>query len=511
LTPPAALPVGDEAWYDADTGGVTELAPFDVKALDDETKRQYLAQLHYQQACQVGEIGRVLGKLLRVWTPDPAGGALKTGPVAGAGTGTGGGGGSAAAALLDGSAAATPATHSTALTATRKAHADDEEASVDDRDLGAILAAPSPELQAILDGHASLLGAPTHPDGLTAAAEGATEGEGSVLYYGEYVTRTWAAVTHSFPKAADVKATLDALAAHHAAQQAENADTHPNTARGEGRRMMSRRNSTAGRAHAAIAAAQASVALTSALPPYGLFDILLDGDESEKVVATNALAVLPPPKISLAELAMMIPPSQEYQITRRPYPRMARRPVGNFALVGVDDESVEKGRGMFALAGLPVEEVKVVKGKGKGKEAKVDPKSVVVVPVDPNAPPTYYDDSETKFVARWVIEPYSTVQFKVRFRSLAEGQYDSSLAFEVVGTNQTVTLFCQGHCEVPRISADPRSIFMRRVKAMPLPPCPPRSDGSARPKTCIPSAPCSCSRRLPGGTSSRVRRPPRSL
>ena len=64
---------------------------------------------------------------------------------------------------------------------------------------------------------------------------------------------------------------------------------------------------------------------SSPIPPYGLFDLFLYGDESERVVINNAQAILPPPKISLAEMALVLPPSQEFQIIRRPYPRMARR------------------------------------------------------------------------------------------------------------------------------------------------------------------------------------------
>ena len=56
---------------------------------------------------------------------------------------------------------------------------------------------------------------------------------------------------------------------------------------------------------------------------------------------------------------------------------------------------------------------------------------------------------------------------KIRFRSENIGIFDNSLAFEVVGTGQIITLICQGNCEVPRLSADPRNIFMRRVKTAP--------------------------------------------
>ena len=48
-----ATPNGDEVWYDAESGGVLELSPFDVKALDEDMKKLYHKQLNYQHTCQV--------------------------------------------------------------------------------------------------------------------------------------------------------------------------------------------------------------------------------------------------------------------------------------------------------------------------------------------------------------------------------------------------------------------------------------------------------------------------
>ena len=59
----------------------------------------------------------------------------------------------------------------------------------------------------------------------------------------------------------------------------------------------------------------------------------------------------------------------------------------------------------------------------------------------PDHPP--FDDSNTILVDRWIIQPYSTVQMKIRFRSENEGKSEAALAFEVVGTGQSVTLLCQ--------------------------------------------------------------------
>jgi len=301
-------------------------------------------------------------------------------------------------------------------------------------------------------------------------------------FYEEYVDRLWPAVEAAFTKAADVKAQLEAEAAAAAAAAAiAAADSNQAGGVADGRRASSsagRRSTSAGRAQSAISDAL-NATKGSPIPPYGLFDVSLFGEESERAVVAIAQAVLPPPKISLAELAMMLPAPQDFQVVRRPYPRMARRPVQNFRLLASDDDSVSRAMTAFeaTFAGAVVAEAPTApptkggKAAPKGKEpaAAVAP----VVATSPDDPPAFYDDGQTRFVSRWVVEPFASVQFKVRFRSLKEGRFDSSLVFEVVGTSQTLTLFCQGNCEVPKISPDPRNIFMRRVKAMPLAPLPP--------------------------------------
>jgi hypothetical protein len=161
---PKAVPTGDETWYDAETGGVVELAPFDVKALDDDSKKLYARQLHYQQTCQVREVEQMLGRVLAVWQPSPTGGALVTSATLEAARAAR----AAALAALGGdsvedaeiaaanaTAAATAAganggTDEPARALARKPAADDDEPVADERTLAAILQAPSPELRAIL-------------------------------------------------------------------------------------------------------------------------------------------------------------------------------------------------------------------------------------------------------------------------------------------------------------------------------------------------------------------------
>ena len=68
--------------------------------------------------------------------------------------------------------------------------------------------------------------------------------------------------------------------------------------------------------------------------------------------------------------------------------------------------------------------------------------------------------------ARWIIEPHGTIQFRVRFKSKAEGKFDSVLGFEVMGSKQMYNLICIGHCSVPRVNGDTRNVFMKRVKSV---------------------------------------------
>jgi hydrocephalus-inducing protein len=65
---------------------------------------------------------------------------------------------------------------------------------------------------------------------------------------------------------------------------------------------------------------------------------------------------------------------------------------------------------------------------------------------------------------RWVVPAHGSVQFRVKFASVAEGKPESAMEFEVVGTHQKFVLPCKGVCEFPSVNTDTRNIFMRRVK-----------------------------------------------
>ena len=142
----------------------------------------------------------------------------------------------------------------------------------------------------------------------------------------------------------------------------------------------------------------------------GLYTILLDGDESEEAVFSNINAIIPPPLIQPPDKDA-IPAPVTFQVYRKPLQRPNRKPIKLFK----------------------------------------------ILPFDPSSDMNVY---------RWVIPANSTVQFKVQFASIAEGKPESTMEFEIVGTNQKLSLYCKGICELPKINVDTRNIFMRRVKGL---------------------------------------------
>lgn len=84
-----------------------------------------------------------------------------------------------------------------------------------------------------------------------------------------------------------------------------------------------------------------------------------------------------------------------------------------------------------------------------------------------------FDDSETEndpSHTRWELEPKGSVLLCVQFRSQVVGRTHTTLSFEVVGVpDQEFALPCVGICAVPTINADPRNVFMTRVKNRPAP------------------------------------------
>ena len=267
------------------------------------------------------EIEQVLTKLMRIWTPDSGGGVLKTAASVEAERAAlavseserleHGGEEEAAVTMVLGPGTATGlgtesnrgGVRGSGGKSAARAEEDDEPVP-DERDLAAILALPSPALQAILSD----------------AAAGGDEQEEVTVYYEDYIARIWPAVEASFRKAADVKVALDDAAAAEAATALAAAETANPEETGTGTissPVLALTTGRRNRAHVAIAdIAKNSNRSQSSLPPYGLFDIVLFGDEPERSVFSHVQALIPPPKISLADLAMILPSPQDYQVSR---------------------------------------------------------------------------------------------------------------------------------------------------------------------------------------------------
>ena len=152
---------------------------------------------------------------------------------------------------------------------------------------------------------------------------------------------------------------------------------------------------------------------------FGLFEITLDGEEDEDAECNLALTLLPPPKVPPAD-KFAIPNEELFQVYKRSYPRIEHRKVKPNFTVSRDDDIVE------------------------GEEA------------DTNDRPPF----------RWVIKENSSIRLKIKYLSTVEGKFDSTLAFEVMGTQQVFMLPCVGVCEMPKINSDSRNIFMKRIKSV---------------------------------------------
>ncbi|NXK55437.1 HYDIN protein, partial [Chauna torquata] len=66
---------------------------------------------------------------------------------------------------------------------------------------------------------------------------------------------------------------------------------------------------------------------------------------------------------------------------------------------------------------------------------------------------------------RWIVPARGQVELKVHFSSTVPGQFDQTLNFEILGTNQLYQLHCRGTCMYPTISQDPRLVFPHRRKS----------------------------------------------
>lgn len=68
---------------------------------------------------------------------------------------------------------------------------------------------------------------------------------------------------------------------------------------------------------------------------------------------------------------------------------------------------------------------------------------------------------------RWILPANASMQLVMKFSPTQLGESEDVIKFEVAGSGFTVQLHCLGSSQYPCITADPRLVFMKRVKAVP--------------------------------------------
>jgi len=178
---------------------------------------------------------------------------------------------------------------------------------------------------------------------------------------------------------------------------------------------------------------------------------------------------------------MKMPEPLTQQLVRRPGPRPARGAQTQFALVAepprpeeAEEPAAEEGeRLVTARARLEEQEAdeaadeEAISAAREELEAAAEAEAPVAVEMEAeDSLPEYDPEPRT----RWVIPAHGSVRFAVKFDSKRVGRNSSQLGFEVVGVpTSEVALTCVGSCAVPTINADPRNVFMSRVKSRPPP------------------------------------------
>jgi hypothetical protein len=196
----------------------------------------------------------------------------------------------------------------------------------------------------------------------------------------------------------------------------------------------------------------------------GVFNISVSTEDSMDDVIASLMALLPTPQVPPVD-PFAIPPSEDFQLYRKPGPRMTRRPVADFKILEMlPSESGQSGEAT---------------GEERDAAAAVGGEEGVSGDAAPDVATDAGPQSRAVGAFRWIVQPQQTVSFRVLFTAQAEGKSESVLAFEAIGatsasSRQEFSLFCHGTCTLPCINEDPRNLFMRRVKAIPPsmpPPC----------------------------------------
>jgi hypothetical protein len=378
-----AVPSGDEPWVNPETGLIVELDSQDIKALEEPQKAAYSRQLLYFQHSSLQSAREVLAKIARIWSPEHG---LKT--------------------ELDAPPAAEPEAEAKAATAVAEGEAASAAAEGE---------APASEQKLTETESASALAATQTlaSSDLSATLEPTLLMADPPVLYCDYIANVAPLISALFPDPEPVVPEAAAVAVGDGAEVAEAEAAEP-------------------------------VAPAEPLPrDSGVWEVSIEGDESEEAVFNTIMALLPAAKVAPLDKDA-VPSTTVHQVYKRPYPRSEPRPIRVYSIERVEPEPPA-----------------VVDGEAPTAE-------------EGGAPVYVFPASRSPY--RWIIAPNGgTVQMKIVFKSTTEGKFDSTLAFEVLGSQQTFSLFCKGICEVPKINNDSRNVFMRRVKGFPSAPAAPPS------------------------------------
>ena len=181
---------------------------------------------------------------------------------------------------------------------------------------------------------------------------------------------------------------------------------------------------------------------------HGIFEVEIEPEDSKDIVFSTMMALLPPPMVPPPDKDAL-PLPRNFQIIRKPFPRIDRKLSDKFEMLLTLEEKPKS-------APAPPPSRGSSKPTGRKSSTHKDKPVPVAEPPPVEAKPKY----------RWVIPPQGSASFRIKFASNVEGRFETTLGFEVTGSYQQLSLLCLGQCEVPHIQNDPRTTFMRRIKAL---------------------------------------------
>ena len=172
-----------------------------------------------------------------------------------------------------------------------------------------------------------------------------------------------------------------------------------------------------------------------------LHSIAITAEEDFDAIFSRVLATLPP-TFTVKKKTVDLPPSESYQLVKRPTERFARKVSQYFRIENVATPAAGNGGDAAPAEGAEAAGSRPASAAAGGAAA-----------------------------TRWIIPAQGSVDVLVTFLPEAVGKFDQTLAFEIFMappmSASSSSLFCRGVCAVPSINPDPRNVFMRRTKSAP--------------------------------------------